>query len=802
MQVPPIPPDESLRLEALRALDLLDTPPEERFDRITRIARRLFDIPITLVTLIDQDRQWFKSRQGLDVTETSRDISFCGHAILTPEIFEVCDAADDPRFADNPLVTGPPNIRFYAAAPLSSLDGHRVGTLCLIGRSPRRLDAEERSLLRDLGNLVQEEFGRTRLEEAVDALRSHEERLRAIVNTANDGIITIDESGLVESFNPAAAAIFGYEPAEVIGRNVSMLMPEPYRSEHDGYIRRLITTRVPHVIGTGREVVGRRKDGTKFPMDLSVSESVLRDRRFFTGIVRDISARKEAERIKKEFISTISHELRTPLTSIRGSLGLIAGGAAGPLPPQAAKLLDVASRNSERLVRLINDILDIDKVESGKMSFILGAQPLLPLIRQAIEANRAYAEELGVKIELTGDPADASVYADPDRLAQVLANLLSNAAKFSPPGSAVEVSLERRNGSARVSVRDRGPGVPDAFRERIFEKFSQADASDTRQKGGSGLGLAITRSLIEGMGGRVGYDSSSSGACFWFELGALPDNEPFGDKGGEDASRILICEDDPDAAALIRYMLEEAGYRADIAVDAEHARRMLAGNRYDAMTLDIALPDQDGIALIRELRDMEALRDLPIVVVSARADEGKARVGGGMAVADWLEKPIDQQRLLRVLQRSMSAAAARQRQAESPAGRQRILHVEDDADVFRFISRLAKDLADFDHAPDLDTARRKLTGQVYDLIILDFALPDGSGWELLPLISAQSPPPRVVVFSANDVSQCDAQHFAACLVKSNTDNARLLGTLRAHIFQSLPSVKRNEHEEPQEDSLR
>ncbi|BAL24108.1 PAS domain S-box protein [Azoarcus sp. KH32C] len=802
MQVPPMPPDEAQRQEALRTLDLLDTPPEERFDRITRIARRLFDVPIALVSLIDHDRQWFKSRQGLDATETPRDISFCGHTILAPDIFEVPDAFDDPRFADNPLVAGPPNIRFYAAAPLSTQDGYRVGTLCLIGCAPRRLDAEERALLRDLGNLVQGEFGRTRLEEAIGALRGHEERLRAIVNTANDGIITIGEGGIVESFNPAGATIFGYEPAEVIGRNVNMLMPEPFRSEHDGYIRRLIRTRVPHVIGTGREVVGRRKDGTEFPMDLSVSESVLGEHRFFTGIVRDISARKEAERIKKEFISTISHELRTPLTSIRGSLGLIAGGLAGALPPQAARLIDVAHRNSERLVRLINDILDIDKVESGKMNFAFGAQPLLPLIRQAIEANRAYAEELGVKIELTGDPTEASVYADPDRLAQVLANLLSNAAKFSPPGSTVEVSLERCKGSARVSVRDRGPGVPDTFRERIFEKFSQADASNTRQKGGSGLGLAITRSLIEGMGGRIGYDSSSSGACFWFELAALPHNEPFGDKGGEDASRILICEDDPDAAALIRYMLEEAGYRADIAVDAEHARRMLAGNHYDAMTLDIALPDQDGIALIRELRDIEALHHLPIVVVSARADEGKARLGGGMAVADWLQKPIDQQRLLRVLRSSVSTDAIRERQADSPPARQRILHIEDDADVFSFISELAKDLADFDHAPDLDTAHRKLAEHVYDLVILDFALPDGSGWELLPLISAQTPPPRIVVFSASDVSQYDAQHFAACLVKSNTDNARLLGTLQAQILQSLPSVTRNEHEEPQEDSLR
>ena len=690
MQAPHVPPDEAQRLAALRLLELLDTPAEERFDRITRIAQRLFNVPITLISLIDSERQWFKSRQGIDVVETPREISFCGHAILADDIFEIPDARADPRFVDNPLVTGPPDLRFYAGAPLAAPDGHRVGTLCLIDRNPRRLSVDEHGLLRDLSELVKAEFGRGRLQEAVDALRSHEARMRAIFNTATDGIVTIAENGIIESFNPAATGIFGYIPEEVMGSNVSRLMPEPHCSRHDGYIQRFLTTREPHVIGRRLELTGRHKSGATFPMELSVSETMVGGRRFFTGIIRDISARKEAERIKKEFISTISHELRTPLTSIRGSLGLIAGGAAGTLPPQATTLVEVAHRNSERLVRLINDILDIDKIESGKMKFDLQTQPLHPLVQQAIEANRSYAREFGVEIALVGNETDMSVCVDADRLNQAITNLLSNAAKFSPSGTTVEVTIDRSDGMLRLAVADHGPGVPEQFRERIFEKFSQADASDTRQKGGTGLGLAITKSLIEAMNGRIGYDSGSNGATFWFELPAMPD--PAASRANEGTPRILICENDPDIAAQIRHMLSHDGDHTDGTVGT-----------------DTAAPTADA------------------------------------------------------------------------PPRPRILHIEDDADVHRFISTLATELADFDHAPDLDAARRLLAAHAYDLVILDLALPDGSGWDILPLMSQQTSPPRVVVFSASDVSQHDARQFAACLVKSTTDNPTLLATLRAQI---------------------
>jgi PAS domain S-box-containing protein len=215
------------------------------------------------------------------------------------------------------------------------------------------------------------------------------------------------------------------------------------------------------------------------------------------GVARDIQEQKRIEQMKNDFISVVSHELRTPLTSIRGSLGLLAGGVAGELPEKASNLVEIAAKNSERLVRLINDILDIEKIESGQMGFRFAPVELAPVVEQALESNRAYAEVLGVELRHTATVPGARVWADPDRLLQVLANLLSNGAKFSPSGGVVEVALERLDGNLRVSVTDHGRGVPPDFRSQMFEKFAQADSSSTRQKGGSGLGLSISKAIVE-----------------------------------------------------------------------------------------------------------------------------------------------------------------------------------------------------------------------------------------------------------------------------------------------------------------
>jgi signal transduction histidine kinase len=242
-------------------------------------------------------------------------------------------------------------------------------------------------------------------------------------------------------------------------------------------------------------------------------------------VLRDITDSKAIERMKAEFVATVSHELRTPITSIRGSLGLIAGGVTGPLTDKTRNLVEIALRNSDRLARLINDLLDIEKMESGKMQFDMAQQPLIALIEQAIEANSGYAQSFNVRYALQPSP-NMLVTIDSFRLLQVMSNLLSNAAKFSLPQSTVEIAVIDRtamNGAriARVQVTDRGAGIPEEFRSRIFQKFSQADSSDARAKSGTGLGLAICKAIIEQMGGQIGYETQAGvGSTFYFDLPA------------------------------------------------------------------------------------------------------------------------------------------------------------------------------------------------------------------------------------------------------------------------------------------
>lgn len=342
---------------------------------------------------------------------------------------------------------------------------------------------------------------------------------QTILDNVLDGIITINARGIVTTFNMAAEKIFGFTANEVVGQNVKILMPEPYHSQHDSYLSNYLTSGEARVIGIGREVSGRRKDGSVFPMELAVSEIQHQGESLFIGMVRDITERKRVERMKSEFVATVSHELRTPLTSISGALGLLNGGALGTMPAQAQHLIDIANKNSQRLTHLINDLLDMEKMVAGKLHFDMQVQPLMPLVEQALVANERYGAQYQVTYVVTQRVDDVAVNVDSQRLMQVLSNFLSNAAKFSPAGGRVEVAVQRHGEWLRISIHDHGSGIPDEFLSRIFQKFSQADSSDTRQKGGTGLGLAITKELVERMGGKVGFQTAKgNGTTFYFEL--------------------------------------------------------------------------------------------------------------------------------------------------------------------------------------------------------------------------------------------------------------------------------------------
>ncbi len=352
---------------------------------------------------------------------------------------------------------------------------------------------------------------------AAEALRASEARTRAVLDNMMEGLVLFDEGGVVRALNPAAERIFGYGTAELAGQPLSLLVArsaaaDPLSRLRDGERRAL---------GRVTEWEGRRKNGEVFPFELALFEFRTPEGRWIGGSVRDLSKSREVERLKKEFVSTVSHELRTPLTSIRGSLGLLAAGVLGNLPREASDIVAVAERNVVRLVGLINDLLDLERLDSARMKMRCGRLPLASVFERSIEAVRSFAEQEGVAIE--AEPTAAEVWADGDRLVQVLVNLLSNAVKSSRRGSAVRLSCVEEEDRAEVRVSDRGRGIPAALREAIFERFRQVETSDPRQKRGSGLGLAICKAIVEQHGGSIGVESEEGrGSVFWFRLPAAP----------------------------------------------------------------------------------------------------------------------------------------------------------------------------------------------------------------------------------------------------------------------------------------
>lgn len=484
---------------------------------------------------------------------------------------------------------------------------------------------------------------------------------RAMVRELPDCLNMKDRKGRFLAANPATAALMNAEStSDLLGKTDFDFYPkelaENFRRDEQEMLRQGQPLRIDQA--------------TVFPDGsegwLSTLKVPFRDQRGrIVGLItynRDITEQKRMLLMKNEFISTVSHELRTPLTSIRGALGLIAAGVAGPLPERAASLLKIAHQNSERLVLLVNDILDMEKIESGRMVFENKILPLRALLEEAIAASGNYMPEKKVGLVLVDDAPRSEVNVDPDRLQQVLANLLSNAIKFSPAGSSVTVSCERKpGGMVRISVADQGSGIPDEFKDRIFGKFEQADGSNTRAKGGTGLGLSIVKKIVEHMDGHISFESPpGAGATFHVDL---PDSTSSAASGAQYSSespfgRVLIVEDDSDTASILANMVDAEGYASDTAPDLGSARTLLASRQYMAVTLDLVLADESGTDLFCDILVEGPNESLPVIIISGNMEAMRTAGDASAAcVVDRLEKPVDGARLKLALARAARAAA-------------------------------------------------------------------------------------------------------------------------------------------------
>ena len=609
--------------------------------------------------------------------------------------------------------------------------------------------------------------------------RMREQRafLRTVVDADENLIYVRRSDGSFDLCNAAFASVFGARPEHLEGQPSGP-----------------IVARAPQLFARDEDIAAGRRGGAheevgvidaagserwfqvaKRSMDLPGEER----RVLVVGL--DISARREVEKLKAEFVSTVSHELRTPLTSIRGALGMLIGGMAGDVDPAARPLLDIAHKSCERLVRLINDLLDIEKLESGRLQLQMQPLQLRTLVEQAVEQNAAYAREFGVRIEARVDDGDAWLRGDADRLAQVMANLLSNAAKHSPPGGVVAIDAARVDGKVEIGVRDHGNGIPEEFRARVFERFSQADGSDARQRGGTGLGLAITKTLVEQHGGSIGFDTTTGeGTRFHFQLPTTPAPAParLPDAGMLDLPLVLIVDDDDDASAQLARILQARGYRTLAAATTARARALLSREPVHAVTISLALRNEDPLGFVRNLRGVPEYRHLPILAVGVRPPESDPRglSGGAIGIGDWLSKPFDADRVVASVRACL----------DSREHRPQVLHVEDDEDLRRLLGGLLEgEPLTLHGAATLAEARVALAERHHELVILDLMLPDGDGAELLDELAAARPPTRVIIFSARDTPLPDSTVILRRLVKSHHDGPELAALIHDQL-QSWP----------------
>lgn len=578
-------------------------------------------------------------------------------------------------------------------------------------------------------------------------LRDLSKRQQAIFDAANDAILIFDRGGRIESHNPAASALYGH-PHGLVGKTIAELFeisPDPELL--DAALSQL-AERAEGPEARVDQLLACRPDGTRFWTDVTTSSVRLAEGVRFVSIIRDATERRRVAEMKTEFVATVSHELRTPLTSIAGSLGLLRGGAGGALPDKALRLIQIAHDNSERLVRLINDILDIEKIESGKLALEVEPLQLAELIEEAVHANLAYAEAHEVTIRTLPIPPAARILADRDRLMQVLANLISNAAKFSEAGGEIEIEARPGPLGYRILVKDRGSGIPEAFRTQMFTKFAQADSSDTRQKGGTGLGLSIAREIMLRMNGDIGFAArEGGGTIFHIDLPVPVDGAAAGAPQPVAPRLLLACGDAGDA---LRAAFARGGYDCDFASTLEAAARLAERQDYAAILIDLPLLAEDPVRMVERLRGLPRHDATPVLVVSARDLETeleRLEPGSGLASLENLLQPAIRRR--------------------SGGGRASILHIEDDADVIGIVGDAFGGRVDLHAVADVPSARAVLKERAFDLVILDIGLPGPSGLDLLPeLRDRNGRAVPVVIFSARDEDPEIAGQVAAMLTKS------------------------------------
>ncbi len=648
--------------------------------------------PSDIWHLAEGKDSFVKFREATMNTTIAPGIGLPGKIVASGQPALITNVQDDKNFQRSQLCSEI-EVKGALGFPVK-ISGQVVAVLEFFSDQEKPYSEEQINLARIVGTQLGRIVERKRAEQE---LRNSESRTRSILEATVDAIITIDDRGIIETFNSAAEKLFGYTADEMIGKNINQLMPAPYADEHDGYLRKYLTTGVEKVIGIGREVEGLRKDGTQFPVELSVSVVQQGSRRLFTGIVRDITERKSAEielqmakesaeaanQAKSEFLANMSHEIRTPMTAILGYADLLLEqGDISRAPKQRIEAIKTVQRNGNHLLTIINDILDLSKVEAGKLSVEPVACSPQAIVEEVVSLMSVRAQAKGIALDVSYETSvPETICTDPTRLRQILVNLTGNAIKFTEAGG-VEIIVRTVTGDhplMEIDVVDTGIGIAPELQERLFQPFSQADTSTTRNFCGTGLGLTISRRMASLLGGDVCVVESTAGVGSRFRLNietgpldgtrmVAPNsvarlNQPVEtDTTAKPTAplqgrRILLAEDGPDNQRLISFVLKKAGAEVTIvengqlAVDAA-LQAVDTDKSFHVVLMDMQMPVLDGYGATAKLREMDYTKPIIAVTANVMSSDREKCIRAGCD--DYSTKPIDREKLISLVARYAS----------------------------------------------------------------------------------------------------------------------------------------------------
>ena len=722
---------------------------------------------LTLRATLDSERRL--PREGRP-TRWRRGEGLAGWVLQHREPVLISDVAADDRWVSHPGQEL--NVRSVVAAPLALGGGDVLGVLVLGHEKVGYFNSDHLQLVTaatsqiaiavnnsDLYAFIIDQADQ--LGEALQAKQEEAVKNRAILESIADGVVVIDHNGRVLLLNPAAEELLGFAASGLEGEHFRHML-DLGKSSADrelaealyGELRVWLETQ--NASGVEERGSIQLEAGSRvLAVNLAPLVFAIGGTPGLVAALRDVSRQAEVERLKNEFISSVSHELRTPMTSIKGYTDLLFLGMAGGLTDAQRNFLQIIKSNADRLTALVNDILDISRIETGRLRLTIERLNVLHLIDQVIILFREQFREKGLDLQWNPPATLDEVRGDAARVTQILNNLMANAWRYTPAGGRVQVTAEKRDGFVHVHVEDTGIGIAPENLARIFDRFFRADDPVVQEAGGTGLGLSIVKMFVEMLGGEIWVQSElGKGSTFSFSLPLPRDEQPLPVPdllAAKPAAafthrpKILVVEDDQDLALLLRAELESDGYQVILAGSGEDALWLARDEQPQLIALDIMLPDVDGFVVLERLKAHPQTQSIPVVITSVLAEPDK---GYALGAVDYIVKPFSKDKLLAAVRRALAPLP--------PVEPQRILVVDDDPDTLALMEE-ALHLHGYEilTARDGREALERVAEYAPDLLLLGIKMPGVDGYDVIRRLKGAEATRGIpiVVITASPVDQ-------------------------------------------------